>query len=62
MRSSPATDVVIATGLENTSEDGIFVRNLAFNVDAEQLKFAFEKFGNVVGAQVAKDGRGMSKG
>lgn len=49
-------------GLGNTSEDGVFVRNLAFSVDAEQLKTAFEKFGTVVGAQVARDDRGNSKG
>lgn len=49
-------------GVGTTSDNGIFVRNLAFTVDAEQLKTAFEKFGTVVGAQVARDDRGMSKG
>ncbi|KAK1827211.1 hypothetical protein QBC39DRAFT_362518 [Podospora conica] len=46
----------------NESEHGIFVRNISFDLNAEQLKAAFERFGNVTGAQVARDARGMSRG
>lgn len=39
-----------------------FVRNLVFELTEEHLVKAFEKYGNVTGAFVARDPRGMSKG
>ncbi|KAH6627949.1 hypothetical protein F5144DRAFT_514844 [Chaetomium tenue] len=39
-----------------------FIRNLVFELTEEHLVKAFEKYGNVSGAFVARDPRGMSKG
>jgi nucleolin len=43
-------------------KNGVFVRNLIFDATDKHLVAAFEKFGKVVDAHVARDARGLSKG
>ncbi len=46
----------------DTTEHAAFVRNLIFDATEEHLKTAFEKYGEVVGAYIHRDPRGLSKG
>ncbi|KAK0632893.1 hypothetical protein B0T14DRAFT_505377 [Immersiella caudata] len=56
-RRKDVTDEYVAS-LEN----GVFIRNLIFDATDKHLTAAFEKFGKVVDAHVARDARGLSKG
>jgi len=43
-------------------ENGVFVRNLIFDATDKHLWTAFEKYGEILDAHVARDARGLSKG
>jgi len=45
-----------------TPENGVFVRNLIFDATEKHLVAAFEKYGEVVEANIARDARGLSRG
>jgi RNA recognition motif-containing protein len=45
-----------------STECSAFVRNLVFEISEDHLKKAFEKYGAIKDAFVARDPRGLSKG
>ncbi len=47
---------------EGETPYGLFVRNLVFEATERHLSDAFEKFGKVTKAIIARDARGLSRG
>lgn len=41
---------------------GLFVRNMVFEANEDHLREAYEKYGEVTKAVVARDARGLSRG
>lgn len=41
---------------------GLFVRNMVFEANEDHLREAYEKYGEITKAVVARDARGLSRG
>lgn len=41
---------------------GLFIRNMVFEANEDHLREAYEKYGEVTKAAVARDARGLSRG
>jgi RNA recognition motif-containing protein len=59
---APAESQQVERPRRHKGKYGAFIRNIVFEVTEEQLQQAFEKYGNVVSAYIARDPRGLSKG
>lgn len=59
--TAPPAAAETAVPAENQSS-GIFINNMSFNANEENLREGFAKYGEIVYVNVAKDARGMSRG
>ncbi|KAL1861725.1 hypothetical protein Daus18300_008694 [Diaporthe australafricana] len=65
VNEEPATNVAEAERAGPNGEEpghGLFVRNMVFEANEDHLREAYEKYGEVIKAVVARDARGLSRG
>jgi len=62
--STPFQSNSAASDLDRASQEGraVYIANMAYDATTEHLVEAFGKYGEVLSATVAKDGRGLSRG